>query len=399
MTRSNLIRAAWLRCALSALLLALSACGGGVETGGTGAGAYVQGPISGFGSVIVAGVRFDDSCNNCVRDADDRPFTREQLRLGMVVEVESGPIRDDGSGGRAATATRVRLGSALLGPISASADAGTRLAVLGQAVRLTATTVMDGVVGGAAALAIGDIVEVHGFIDAQTGGYLATRVERRSAAPPRYQLRGLVTEVNRDAMTLRIGTQVFDLTSIGGVPAGLTGGQIVRLSLDTTALGGRWLVLGLATDLRRPDDRDEVELEGLITSFDSFRSFSVNGMAVDAATAGFPDGSTGLGLGVRVEVSGRTRAGVLVAASVKIESEDEAFSKGFDLRGQIDNFNPQASTFTLREITVFYGTVPPPRFENGSADGLQRGRSVRVRATLGPDRTRVIATRIEFVSN
>ena len=135
MTRSNLTRAAWLRCALAALLLALSACGGGVETGGTGAGAYVQGPISGFGSVIVGGVRFDDNCN-CVQDAEGAAFAREQLRLGMVVEVESGPIRDDGSGGRAATATRVRLGSALLGPVSASELAGTRLTVLGQAVRL-----------------------------------------------------------------------------------------------------------------------------------------------------------------------------------------------------------------------------------------------------------------------
>jgi len=48
-----------LRSLLTALLLALAACGGGVETGGTGAGAYVQGPISGFGSIIVSGVRFE----------------------------------------------------------------------------------------------------------------------------------------------------------------------------------------------------------------------------------------------------------------------------------------------------------------------------------------------------
>ena len=390
---------ALLRPLLAGLLLALAACGGGVETGGTGAGAYVQGPISGFGSVIVAGVRFDDSAAS-IEDPDGRVRGRDDLRLGMLVEVESGPIRDDGSGGRAATATRVRLGSALLGPVSASELAGTRLTVLGQAVRLTATTVMDGVAGGAAALAIGDIVEVHGFIDAQTGGYLATRVERRSAAPQRYQLRGLVTEVNRDAKTLRIGSQGFDLTAVGGVPAGLGVDQFVRLGLDIALVGGRWPVLVLATELHRPDDRDQVELEGLITSFASATSFSVNGVAVVAsATTRFPDGSTALGLGVRVEVSGRTRAGVLLADSVKIESDDETFNKGVDLRGQIDNFNPQASTFTLREITVFYGTVPPPHFENGSAADLRPERSVRVRATLGADRTRVVATSIEFVNN
>ena len=109
-----------LRAAL--LLLVLTACGG-VETGGTGAGAYVQGPITGFGSVIVAGVRFDDSGAR-VEDADGVRRDRDELRLGMLVEVESGPIGDDGSGGRLATATRVRLASELLGPVGIVAALG-----------------------------------------------------------------------------------------------------------------------------------------------------------------------------------------------------------------------------------------------------------------------------------
>ena len=56
---------------LAALGIALTfgACGGGVETGGTGAGSYVQGPVMGFGSVIVAGVRFDEA-DAPVEDAD-----------------------------------------------------------------------------------------------------------------------------------------------------------------------------------------------------------------------------------------------------------------------------------------------------------------------------------------
>ena len=140
-----------LRMTLACALLALAACGGGVETGGTGA--YVQGPVAGFGSVIVSGVRFDDSSAR-IEDADGSSLDRSQLRLGMLVEVESGPIGDDGSGGRAATASRVRLGSELLGPVTASDPAGVHLAVLGQAVRLTPATVVDGVAGGAAALVL-----------------------------------------------------------------------------------------------------------------------------------------------------------------------------------------------------------------------------------------------------
>ena len=73
----------------------------------------------------------------------------------MMVEVESGPIGDDGSGGRVATATRVRLVSELLGPVTGAFDLDeSRIAVLGQPVRLTPATVVDGVVGGAASLRV-----------------------------------------------------------------------------------------------------------------------------------------------------------------------------------------------------------------------------------------------------
>ena len=51
----------WTRALWLALLL--TGCGGGVESGGTGAtpASFASGPITGFGSVIVNGVRFDDS--------------------------------------------------------------------------------------------------------------------------------------------------------------------------------------------------------------------------------------------------------------------------------------------------------------------------------------------------
>ena len=53
--RQGKLSALGLLFALSALLLAASC--GGVDSGGTGA--VSQGPITGFGSIIVNGVRFD----------------------------------------------------------------------------------------------------------------------------------------------------------------------------------------------------------------------------------------------------------------------------------------------------------------------------------------------------
>jgi hypothetical protein len=392
--KPTLTAAVW-RTWFTALLLALAACGGGVETGGTGAGAYVQGPISGFGSVIVAGVRFDDSSAS-IEDVDGRVRGRDDLRLGMLVEVESGPIGDDGSGGRAATAVRVRLASELLGPVT-STPTNALLSVLGQPVRLTSATVIDGVAGGAAALQLGDVVEVHGFF-APADGYVATRIERRSSAPASYRVRGAVRELDAAAKTMRIGLQGFDLTATG-VPAGLADGQFVRLSLQTVQIGGRWPVIAIAVETRSAGERDEAEVEGLISAFNSAAQFSVNGVRVDASAANFIDGSAGLREGVRVKVRGRSQAGVLLAAVVDIRSDDDAFSEGVDIRDAIGSVDAAAQTFTLRGITVFYGSQPAPRFDNGTAADLASTVPVRVRGNLSADRTRLVATRIDFVKN
>jgi hypothetical protein len=379
---------------LTGLMLVLAACGGGVETGGTGAGAYVQGPVSGFGSVIVAGVRFDDSAAR-IEDPDNTVRNRDDLRLGMLIEVESGPIEDDGSGGRVATATRVRLASELLGPVTSIDLANSRLTVLGQAVRLTAATVVDGVAGSAAPLQVGDVVEVYGFF-AQQDGYIATRLERRNNAPAGYRVRGLVRDLDTLAKTLRIGLQGFDLAATG-VPAGLANDQFVRLALQTAPAGGRWQVSRISVETRGAGDRDEAEVEGLISAFTSATQFSVNGVRVDATGATFIDGSAGLREGVRVRVRGRSQAGMLLAASVDIRSDADAFGDGVDIRDAIGTVDAVAQTFTLRGITVFYGNAP--RFDNGTAADLAPPRRVRVRGTVSTDRTRVIATRIEFVNN
>ena len=379
-----------MRALFTALLLALAACGGGVEVGGTGTGAYVQGPISGFGSVIVAGVRFDDSTAS-IEDPDGGVRQRGDLRLGMQVEVESGPIGDDGSGGRAATAMRVRVASELVGPVTAIDLANARITVLGQPVRLTAATVLDGLPAGSASLQVGLVVEVHGFA-LPDDGYVATRIERRNGVTASYRVRGLVRDLNAAAKTLRIGLQGFDLAATG-VPAGLANGQFVRLSLQTALVNGRWPVTAITVETRSAGDRDDAEVEGLITAFTSAAQFSVNGVRVDASAVSV----AGLAEGVRVEVRGRSVAGVLVAASVKIRSDNDAFNDGVDIRAAIDSVDTSAQTFILRGITVFYGSGP--RFDNGTAANLVPAQRVRVRGNLSADRTRVIATRIEFVNN
>jgi hypothetical protein len=385
-----------------ALSMLLTACGGGVETGGTGAtGTYVEGPIAGFGSVIVAGIRFDER-SATVTDADDQPLDRAALRLGMLIEVQGDRPIDDGNGGRRAMATHVRLGGSLLGPLQAIGLNEARIMVLGQVVRLTPATVFEGVAGGAAGLNVGDVLEVHGFPSPEVllSDIVATRVERRGSMPANFRVRGVARDVSTAGTppTLRLGTQVFDLTA-SGVPAGLTNGRVVRLTVATAQVDGRWPAQRAIVESRRLDDRDEVEVEGLITSFTSAAAFAVNGIPVDGSAASFPDGTAGLGLGVRVEVEGRAANGALIATRVDLRSEDEEFDEGIDLRGTISGLDTTVRSFILRGITLLYGTVPAPEYDGGVEADLANGRCVRVRARLDTDRIRAVATRIEFRNN
>ena len=96
--------------ALGALLLA-TACGGGgggdgVDTGGTGGAplSYTSGSISGFGSVIVNGIRFDDN-EATVTDDDGQRRSRDDLRLGMSAEIEGSAIASGVSGSTATAQT------------------------------------------------------------------------------------------------------------------------------------------------------------------------------------------------------------------------------------------------------------------------------------------------------
>ena len=120
-------------------ILALAGCGGGagdsvagVTSGGTGS--FSTGPITGFGSIIVGAVRFDDTKASSVADVDDdNTDLRGQLKLGMVVRVKAPAIV-----GSAADAQTIEVRSELLGPIS-RVD-GATLTVLGQTVSVTVNT-------------------------------------------------------------------------------------------------------------------------------------------------------------------------------------------------------------------------------------------------------------------
>lgn len=372
---------------LAALALAalMFGCGGGVGTGGTGS--FAVGPISGFGSIIVNGVRFDDS-DARVESDDGSSRGSDSLRLGMMVEVDAGEVRN-----AQASARQVRVVSELIGSADAVDPALGRLVVNGLTVRTNASTVFDGqFAGGLAGVAVASVIEVYGFADGAAGAILATRLEPRAGATA-FKFRGVMSAHERQARTFRIGSQSFSYADVKSEPQGLADGAIVRAVVDSTRDGaGRWVVRALSAGVPSRDGV-EAEADGLITAYTSDTDFRVNGLPVNAAGAVVQGGP--LAAGMRVDVHGRLLAGVLIARTVSVEREEG--DGEFELHGIIDSVDPAAQTLRLRGRSELVSTARPGlQYEDGTAADLLPGRRIEVKGMLSADGTQVEATEIEF---
>ena len=380
--------------------LTLAGCGGGgsdssagVSSGGTGS--FSAGPITGFGSIIVGAVRFDDSTASSILDIDDdNTDLRGKLKLGMMVRVKGEPKNGD-----RADADSIEVRSELLGPIDSINTSATpnTLVVLGQTVQISASTVFEDGLAGLPALSPGNIVEVHGFVDPVTHRLTATRIERKLLVNVKaFKLQGTVKAlVNTSTVkTFQIGPLTISFAAPVNIPASLVlaNDMLVRVRLATTpATGTRTALKIRAVELEdEHKNRDEAEVEGTITAFTSSSKFSVNGLPVDASGASVP---TGLKLGDRVEVEGRLVNGVLVAKKVKLEDENDQLK--FELHGIIGSLNTSGKTFVLRGVTIdFSGSVV---FLKGTLSALETGRSVEVKGVASTPGTNTIkATRISF---
>ncbi len=121
------------RILLSAVLsTTLAGCGGADTTasGGTGGTGISTGVITGFGSVVVNGVHFDES--NASVSINDRPGsgTHKGLKVGMTVKVK-GSFAPDGASG---TATDIEAEHEVEGKIASVDSANQSFIVLGQTI-------------------------------------------------------------------------------------------------------------------------------------------------------------------------------------------------------------------------------------------------------------------------
>ena len=276
--------------------VSLAGCGGGAGSGGAvagvssgGTGSFSTGPISGFGSIIVGGVRFDDSKASSIVDIDDdNRDLRNQLKLGMVVRVKGKP-----KNGTSADAETIEVRSELLGPVDSVDTTNKQLKVLGQTVNVTTTTFFEDGVAGLASLANNDMVEIHGFVDPVNNAMTATRIERKLLANVKaFKLQGTISAF--DATTFKIGELVIGFATPIDIPTSLVlaNGLLVRVRLEPTLATGTRKALTIRLVEVEIAERDEAEIEGTITVFTSTAGSASTGSLSMQAALLFRQGSS-----------------------------------------------------------------------------------------------------------
>ncbi|MGA8515424.1 MAG: DUF5666 domain-containing protein [Burkholderiaceae bacterium] len=340
------------RFAASAVLaVMLTACGGGLGgdvaslpgTGGTGITA--MGPVAGFGSVIVNGIRFEDSAAKVLIDGQEQSAgDTSQLRLGVVANVvgrksnasvtTSAVIRAQG------TADRIEVWSIAQGTVTNKASS-TTFSVAGMNMVVDAGTVFEGAMS-TSSLNTSTIVKVWGLpITADFSQWSVTRLEVLDKASStistgKVVLRGSLPTLNGLALAVS-GTTLADgqlVRAVGNLTAGtLTVSKITALDNN----GSTTPATGYA------------EIEGIVTSIVSSNTatpakvtrMTLGATTVDTTEALILPAGASLASGKRVEVRGNWSNGILLATQVSVRSANE--SQEVEIQAAIEQFTSIAS--------------------------------------------------------
>ncbi len=382
----------------ASMVTLLAACGGGGDApaavNSEAPESFTSGAITGLGSIIVNGVRFDDDAARVENDEDGSVHAARDLKLGMMVEIQAGRIDDNTARARALL---IRFGSELVGPVASIDATASTLRMLDQTIEIKPNTVFEAGLAGLDAISVGQVLEIHALFDSANGRYVATRIEREDGATV-FRLRGRIAALDTTAKTFRIGDAVINYAGVpdANLPPGLANGQRVRVRLQTAQVNGQWVAISVRTGMRVVDAIADARLRGLVTAYTSAQQFEVQGIPVDASNATFDPNPAAVRLGALVEVRGRAGGGTIVASRVRVRDERDDDLQRVELHGTVGALDTTAQTFMLREIRVNYSRVL--EWRNGRPSDLANGAQVEVKGIWSPDRQVLFAVIVGFES-
>lgn len=349
------------------------------------------GTITGFGSIIVNGERYEIdngtvvSVNGETVTGDDGP-----LRLGMLVRVVATTQNGAQSTERVDYEDDLRGPARDVTPDSDNPEIGT-FKVVGQTVTIDVNTVLENAIGDNDANEGVDIrdldpvnfpgsapivVAVSGY--PTDSGFLATRIDRINAAAgdignpaidgDEVRIKGFVDEVASDGSSFVInGATIFveagTIFEDGLTPDDSLLGVFVEVEADIDGAGN---FIGDTISLGESDfgDPDEFEVEGVLQAVDTGAdpdTFMINGATIETVDASALSGLVGRLL----EIEGRFNdAGLLVIDEVELDGENNLRTAD-----RIASIDTGAGNFTTRLGLVITPTTISRISDNTSDDG------------------------------
>jgi cytoskeletal protein CcmA (bactofilin family) len=387
----------------------LSACSDGSPSASASAGgasgsgsASASGTVTGFGSIIVNGKRFETEAASV--SIDDQPSSqcavsptnRCGLQEGMTVKV-SGSF--NGSTNRAANIVQE---DTLEGPITSVDVTNSQFAVLGQTVLVDDTTKFDSGVS-LNNLLTGQLVEVSGFVKSD-GVIAASFIERKpgTGCTAICEVKGTVRNHNAGLATFQIGglTVIYDnATLINDMPVP-TGSNWNGIFVEVKGTGYDAVTTTLTATKVEPENEgignvvDEFEVEGFVT-----QAGTPNGNIID-----FTIGTTPVRTTANTEFRGGTVDEIVVGAKMSAEGRFDGttliakhvkFHASVRLEGDATVSGNTLTLSGLPGVTITANSQTELK-DAASLNDLN-GNHVRVRGRVTGPNT-VIATRIELRS-
>jgi Domain of unknown function (DUF5666) len=368
---------------LSALL---SACGGegGVGSGGTGitAAGLQTGTVSGFGSVIIEGNKYDDSAAIIsVETEPGNPVTASgtQIKLGMQVRAQFDATEKLSS--VVAVPTVVGLVSEV--NLNSLIVAGQTIRVLSSTAGASAPTIFDGI-ASSADLIKGDRVEIFGQLDANNA-VVATRIELLDDANVLTKITGVASAVtsttvlNTTAQRFSVGALTVSVdSSTKRLPLSITSSLIKNGDIVTVWSNADASTTLLAKAVRIEDgafiSSTPWRVGGPISQLDAVaRTLRIGDVVVNFASATFSSGlSADLQNGLLVRVKGTAASAnnrQLNAADIQLIKASDKVK--IELSGTISDYS-NAGSFRVRG-TLINASATSIIFENGSAGNFGDG--------------------------
>jgi len=380
--------------------LALAACGGGggdqVNTPPvqpSPMSTVYSGPISGFGSVIVNGMRFE-TVGASLSDDDGSPVRLQDLALGMSVNID-GTVDDNTGRGRAKSLSLVHGNTGAITSIDRSSQT---ITVMGLIIKTNTATAYKNV-ASFSALAVGDAVEVYGTLQSDNT-VLATLIEKETGTYTNRAV-GRVSNLDTKAKTFKIGSLVVNYgtaTVIGTLAEGrqirVTATQgpvnnvLIANSIKVTDGAAYGSSVASGTFLKIKGVAEAAPINGLLT---------VSGTRVNVAQATY-EGGTSIVAGALLEIKGTWDGTVLQASKVELERNDRD-NDGYIDRNELYGSVSSITTSNGKTLVMINGVtvdVTQAYFKNGSLAQLAIGVPVEVKGSV--QGSVFIASKVEFKS-